>query len=291
MSEQNIHVKWRLDFATELAERIHTFVGVQAIVVGGSVARGYADEYSDLELAIFWDTQPNDDTRQDLVAALNAEFLYGYDGPSKEDQLLINGFQVDLWQNTVKEEEAVISAVLQDCSTDLGHSNFMDTIRSCIPLYGDAIIQGWKQRAEQYPDELALRNVREHIAGFEAGQLAVLAHRDNPCVFYGHISHLQQEAFLVLLALNGWYFPAYKWMYRSLDSMPVKPQRVAERFRRVFKVSYAEAIADTIQVLDETLDLVEQRFPQIDTIGVRRRLTITRTAHRPSGRWYADKVL
>jgi hypothetical protein len=136
-----------------------------------------------------------------------------------------------------------------------------------------------------------LRNVREHIAGFEAGQLAVLAHRDNPCVLYGHISHPQQKAFLVLLALNGWYFPAYKWMYRSLDSMPVKPQRVVERFRRVFKVSYVEAVADTVQVLHETLDLAEQRFRQIDTTGVHQWLIITRTAHWPSERWHADEVL
>jgi hypothetical protein len=75
-----------------------------------------------------------------------------------------------------------------------------------------------------------LRNVREHIAGFEAGQLAVLAHRDK------------------------------------------------------------EAVADTIQVLHETLDLVDQCFPQIDKTGVRQRLIITRTAHWPSERWHADEV-
>ena len=128
------------------------FSGVQAIVVGGSVARGYADAYSDLELSIFWDELPTDATRLALVDALHGEFLYGYDGPAWEDQLLIDGFQVDLWHNTVAEEEAVFKAVLKDYSTDFGDSNFMDTIRACIPLYGEAIIEQWKRQAAHYPE-------------------------------------------------------------------------------------------------------------------------------------------
>jgi len=285
MSEQNIHVKWRLDFAAQLAARIRTFARVRAIVVAGSVARGYADEYSDLELPIFWDTLPDDAARLDLLAALNAEFLYGYDGPSREDQLLINGFQVDLWHQTVAHEEEVIQAVLEQASTDLGDSNFMDTVRSCIPLHGAAIIEGWKKLAQRYPPELALRSIREHLAAFDVAQLAVLAQRGNPCLFYESISHLQQAAFLVLLALNGRYFPTYKWMYRSLESLPVKPREVAERFRRAFRVSYAEAVTDTIGVLRETLDLVDQHLPQVDTARVRQRLATTRTAHSKAVEW------
>jgi predicted nucleotidyltransferase len=49
----NVHARWRLNLAGQLAERMCAFAGVQAIVVGGSVARGYADEYSDLELPVF----------------------------------------------------------------------------------------------------------------------------------------------------------------------------------------------------------------------------------------------
>ena len=42
----NPHVQWRLDLAREIGERLRHFEGVRAIVAGGSVARGYADEYS-----------------------------------------------------------------------------------------------------------------------------------------------------------------------------------------------------------------------------------------------------
>jgi hypothetical protein len=58
------HAAWRVEFAQRLAEKIQPFQGVQAIVVAGSVALNYADEYL-------------------------------------EDQLLINGVQVDLWHVSV----------------------------------------------------------------------------------------------------------------------------------------------------------------------------------------------
>ncbi len=273
------HTAWRLDVARRLAAHISAFPGVQAIVVGGSVARGYADAYSDLEMPIFWESLPGDDTRHALVAALGAEFLYGYDGPSLEDQLLVHGFQVDLWHNTIAVEEATIDGVLHGYSTDLGDSNFMDTVRACIPLYGEGIIRGWKERAQDYPDELALRAIRERLPAFQTSQLAIAAQRDNPTEFYAGLSQLQQALFLVLLAMNRAYFPTFKWMYRVLETMAVQPKDTASRLRRAFAVPYPEAAAGMAGVLDEMLALVEQRFPQLDTSRARRRLAYTRAAY------------
>jgi hypothetical protein len=275
----NFHTAWRLNIARRLAAHISAFPGVQAIAVGGSVAHGYADAYSDLEMPVFWESLPCDDTRHAIVAALGAEFLYGYDGPSLEDQLLIRGFQVDLWHNTVAVEETTIDGVLRGYSTDLGDSNFMDTVRTCIPLYGEEIIRGWKERAQDYPDELALRAIRERIPAFQTSQVAMAAQRDNPTEFYAGLCQLQQATFLVLLALNRAYFPTFKWMYRLLESLAVKPDDVAQRLRRAFIIPYPEAVAGTAQVLDETLALVEQHFPEIDTSGARRRLAYTRAAY------------
>ncbi|MBN2392472.1 MAG: nucleotidyltransferase domain-containing protein [Anaerolineae bacterium] len=275
----NPHTQWRLDVARHLAEQIRAFPGVQAIIVGGSVARGYADAYSDLELPIFWDALPPDETRLALVVALQGEFLHGYDGPAQEDQLLIDGFQVDLWHNTVAGEEVVIKRVLEDYSTDFGDSNFMDTVRACIPLYGDVIIQKWKRQAVQYPDALALKNIQEHITAFDAGQLAVLAYRDNPTVFYAAISQLQEAMFLVLLALNRRYFPTFKWMYQVLATMPVRPVAIEQRFRQAFRTPYDAAVQDMVRLLHETLDLVQCHFPHLDTTAVARRLAYTRAAH------------
>jgi predicted nucleotidyltransferase len=278
-SMPNPHTKWRIDFAGQLAKRLVTFKGIKAIIIAGSVARDYADEYSDIEIPIFWETLPDDATRHAIVAALNADFLYAYDGPAHEDQLLINGVQVDLWHIPTTREEKVLKAVLYDHIFDLGSLNALDTLRTCIPLHGEEIVQVWKHRAQEYPNELAERILQEHFASFEIGQLFILAKRNNPTAFYAQLSYLQQEIFLVLLALNRSYFPTFKWLYQALESMQVKPDTIGQRFRRAFEASYEEAIADTKLILEETFHLVEAQFPQMDTAPIYRRLNYVRTAH------------
>ncbi|MGE5374177.1 MAG: DUF4037 domain-containing protein [Bacteroidota bacterium] len=275
---QNSHTQCRIDFARHLARRLETFEGIKAIIIAGSVARGYADEYSDIELPIFWDPLPDDVTRHAIASALNAEFLYAYDGPAHEDQLLIDGVQVDLWDVSTTHQEEILDGVLHRHHFDLGALNALDTIRSCIPLYGHEIVRKWKLLAQEYPDQLAEKIMQEHLAAFSIGELFILAKRDNPTAFYSRLSFLQQEAFLVLLALNRRYFPTFKWLYPSLESMEVKPEGICRRFRRAYKAPYREAIKDTKSILEEIVHLVERQFPQMDTALVHRRLSYTRAA-------------
>ena len=275
---QNPHTKWRIDFAQHLAKHLVTFEGIKAIVIAGSVARDYADEYSDIEIPIFWETLPDDTTRHKIVTALNAEFLYIYDGPAREDQLLIDGVQVDLWHVAAAHQEEILEAVLHEHDFDLSTLNALDTIRSCIPLYGHELVQEWKLRAKEYPDELAEKIIQAHLASFSIGGLFTFAQRKNPTAFYSQLSFLQQEAFLILLALNRSYFPTFKWIYRALESMQIKPEAIDHRFRKAFETPYMEAIKDTKSILEETVHLVEKQFPQVDTAMPYRRLSYTRVA-------------
>ena len=277
---QNPHTKWRIDFARHLARCLLPFEGIKAIVIAGSVARDYADEYSDVEIPIFWEMLPDDATRHAIVAALNADFLYAYDGPAREDQLLINGVQVDLWHILITHEEEILKAVLYERHFDLSSLNALDTIRTCIPLYGEEIVRIWKRRAQEYPDELAERIIQEHLTSFNIGQLFILAQRNNPTAFYAQLSYLQQEIFLVLLALNRSYFPTFKWLYHALGLMQVKPEAIGQRFRQAFEAPYGEAIADTKLILEETLQLVKRQFPQMDTAPIYCRLSYVRAAYK-----------
>ena len=286
MIEQNLHGKWRLEAARQIAHRLRSFEGLRAIIVAGSVARGYADEYSDLELPLFWDELPSDTTRHAVVRALEADFLRPYNGPAQEDNLLINGFQVDLWQCTVPFEEDTLDDVLQRYTTDLGASNFMDTVRTCIPLAGEQLIANWKQRASAYPEPLAIRNLQEQLPHFEIGHLMIHALRDNPALVYERISDMQQHLFLVLLALNHAYFPGPKWLYRTIEALPVQPVQAAQRMRQVFQLGQVQAVQAMIDLLSETLALVEQAYPQIDVAPTQRALTPRRVIHSQPVRLY-----
>ena len=46
---------------------------VLAVMAGGSVSRGCADEYSDVEIGVFWDTPPSDADRRDAARRMGGE--------------------------------------------------------------------------------------------------------------------------------------------------------------------------------------------------------------------------
>ncbi|MEJ2708891.1 MAG: nucleotidyltransferase domain-containing protein [Anaerolineales bacterium] len=114
-------MNWRLDFAKQLAVKIRAFAGLRAIVAGGSVVRGYADAYSDLELLLFWDALPDDDTRHALIETLQADFLYEYNGPSQEDQLLIHNFQAQFSSRLMAPHAGKGRSGPPSCSAGLQH--------------------------------------------------------------------------------------------------------------------------------------------------------------------------
>ena len=276
---QNPHTKWRIDYAQQLAERLVAFKGIRGIVIAGSVARGFADAYSDIEIVLFWESLPDDVVRCQIVKTLGGTFLYNYDWSAQEDQLLIKGVQVDLWHIAVAHEEQILESVLINHQFDLGSLNALDTIRSCIPLVGYELVQKWKLRAQEYPDQLAENVIKKHLASFSIGELFIHAQRNNCLTYHAQLSFLQQEAFLVLSALNRMYFPTFKWVYRVLDSMPIKPKDIESRFQNAYEAPDMEAIQDTKSILEEITRLALEQFPQIDTSLTLRRLSYVRTAH------------
>lgn len=264
----NEHARWRLDLAREIGPRLYRFAGLRAVVVGGSVARGYSDAYSDIELLLFWDAEPDPDVRRQIITDLRAEFRYPNTDPSHDSALLIRGMPVDLWHLTVASEEAALHQVLDEYSIDLDVSNVLDTMHACIPLYGQDLVRQWKSRVQAYPDELALRFLHAYLPHFHLRRLNFAVHRDNPTAYYHTLTDIQSSLFVILLALNKSYFPTYKWMYHALESMPITPGRIAPRLRQMFDEPPLRAVAQLRDVLAETLAIVETEYPQLDLADV-----------------------
>jgi len=275
----NEHCKWRIELAKKISSKIVKMEDVEAIAIGGSVARGYADEYSDIEILILWGELPSEETRKHLISKLCAECLYPFNYDANEDNLIIEGIQVDLWHNTVSCESEVIKSILKSEDMSLGNSNFMDTISMCIPIYGESIITKWKEDASRYPYEYAIYNIEDSLRFLKPGHLELHMYRNNPTLVFNNIIELQKRMFLLLLALNERYFPTYKWMYVSLKEMRNKPQNIAERFQEVFRLPCKEAIEVTFQHIYEVIELINQLHPEVETelatkslVGTRKKL-------------------
>ncbi len=253
-------VGWRYGFARDLVGALPQFPGLCAAVIGGSVARGYSDPYSDIELLLFWERMPDPATRRAILEVWRAEqrLLVG------DHALLVRGVPVDLWQRTVDDEEAILDRVLRDHSRDMTANAEIDMVNTGLPLRGAALVQNWQARTANYPEALALGFLREQLPNFHLRQLGLAAVRDNPTAFYHTLSDLHCTLFLVLLALNGAYFPTFKWLYRRLDELAVAPPAAAARLRQMFLEPPPVAAAQLQTMLLETLALVEEHCPQLD---------------------------
>lgn len=261
----NHHARWRLDFARTLADKLDRSRGLEAVMVLGSVARGYSDAYSDLELMLVWDQLPDIEQQAAIAALLQAEHRYPAFDPGYQSSFRIQGIPVDLWHTTVAQEEAMIRPVLTDYSLDLVANNRLDTLRTCIPLRDGPCVQRWKSMSQEYPEQLTIRFLEAYLPHFHLRQLNLAAQRDNLTGCYQMLSSIQCSLFLVLLALNKAYFPTFKWIYPALANLPIAPANIVERLRQMFHAPPIRAAARLRAVLAETLDLVEARYPRLDT--------------------------
>lgn len=257
-------VHWRREFAREIVAVLPPLPDLRAVMIGGSVARGYSDPYSDIELLFFWDRPPDRETRETIVQQWQAERRLPATHPSYDSALVVRGVPVDLWQRTVTDEEALLDRVLRDHSRDLTANADIDMVATGLPLRGADLIQDWQGRTATYPEELALGFLREQLPNFHMRQLGLAAVRDNPTAFHHTLTDLHCTLFLVLLALNGSYFPTFKWLYRRLDALPCVPSEVTARLRQMFSEPPSVAAMQLHDLLRETLALVEAHSPRLD---------------------------
>ena len=237
--------------------------------------------YSDLELILYWDSEPGTDVKQSIKSALAAEHRYPKIDQGCESALLIRGFPVDIWHRTVAEEEAIMDHVLCEHSLDLHENNVLDTIRSCIPLHGSEFIKKWKERAKAYPRELSVRFLETYLPHFHLRQIYLAAYRDNPTAYYAMLSAIQSSLFLVLLALNESYFPTYKWMYNRIAELSHVPVNLGSRLKQMFIKPPVRGVTQLHSVLAEILAIAEKLHPQIDLAFARYGL------HQPQPKGFA----
>ena len=264
----NPHVQWRFDAARHLGAHLVSFAGLEAPLVSGSVARGYSDAYSDLEVMLVWDQPPSPAVRHAVMQAWQADFRYPASHPNHRHAWQLPSVPVDVWHTTAVQEEAVIARVVHDYSLDLADHSHMETLGVGIALHGRDRVEPWKRAVEAYPAELARRMLAMYLPHFHLRHLNLAAQRDNPTAYYHTLTDIQCSLFLVLLALNKTYFPTFRWLYPTLERLPIGPAQGAARLRQMLHAPPLVAARQLRDVLTETLALVEAYYPDLDTASV-----------------------
>ena len=255
---------------------------VAAVLAGGSVARGHADRWSDLELGVFWVAVPTEAARAAAASAAAATDRCDYPDAAlpeaREEDYLIGGVKVDVVHLAVEAADRVIGDVTERGDATVTKQILLSTVRHGIPLHGAALLAAWRARTVAYPDGLARAMVEQHLAFGPHWWLEMLAERDDLPYLYDLLCRVEHSVLGALCGLNRVYAPSttLKWTERVAGDLTVAPSDLTGRLKRVFRAEPREGVQEARRLIEETVALVEAHLPTVDTAAVRARLASPR---------------
>lgn len=265
----NEATSWRLALAKHIADAYIVNPGVQAVIVNGSVGRGSADRYSDLELTVFWAEHPSEQERRAAVerAGGNEPTLWPFYEPDEEysSSYQVGGIKVDVGEFTVETVERFIHDVTERADIADYKQILLSVVLYGTPIHGTALVRQWQMRASQYSDELARAMILAHCT-FNLSAADVLAERDDLLMLYDLICATQRQILGVLLGLNRLYLanPNYKWLDQLVSELRIAPAALAFRLKQIFRTDAKLAVRALQQLVEETLALVAQNMPELE---------------------------
>lgn len=276
MNEESIR---RLALAQQLVPYYRANPKVAAVAVAGSVARGYADRFSDLDLAVFWSFAPTDQERREIIeraGGRHAQLVASFgDEACWSDTYEVDGFAIDVRHMDVETTSRILVDVLERSDPSLIKQQHLATLLSALPLADhSALLAAWQSRVQVYPRALSMAIVRAHLRFRPAWELEMLAERSELLALYESFCTVEKQVLLVLMGLNYLYYPGWQWVDRLMEQMHIAPPRLAERFKQIFGIVSIDPLASAYQLHDlveETFRLVQSHLSELDNAQARAR--------------------
>src|SRR5438270_2999179 len=140
--------RWRRAIAERLAAIYARNPHIAAVVLGGSTARGHADQYSDIELGVFWNQPPTDKERRTVIELAGGDLirLYPYDAQEEvwADDFMMgcaapdhpqSGVLIEVGHYTVDFMGRTFESVLQQSDPDELKQNLISGVVDGVPLH------------------------------------------------------------------------------------------------------------------------------------------------------------
>jgi hypothetical protein len=274
---------------TELAERLVALelehAAPAAALLTGSVSAGDADEYSDVDLILYFgDAIPDDeamDAVRDAVGGGDPTPIGTRTELACAIQFPVDGVQVQLAHETLASVEADIAKVVDELEVDTPLQKVLEGLHSGVALHGAETIERLRERAV-YSEELQRAMIETFWRFYPLWYVADQLERRDAVVWRHEV--MAQSAYSVLgvlAGLNRVWFTTFqlKRMRKLVDSFELAPPRLAQRLETLFDPDAKTAVAELERLVGETRELVRQRFPDLE-------LPLTRelgTRHVPFG--------
>jgi len=273
--------QWRLEFARQVATTYTRHPSVRVVMVSGSVARGYADRWSDVEIGVFWESFPSRDAFRALVQEAGGKaweldpFEEGAD--VQYEEYTVGPLKIDLRHMTMTGMEEVLAAVVDQADIAEARQEIVAAILHGIPLEGALWMAKWQARAADYPEQLAQAMIRHSLALPAWWSIPLLAARGDWHLVSASLHHTSERILGALMGLNRRYYPGSKWLAQTLAGLTLTPPDLYARLMQTFRVEPQVGAEQMRLLIEETFDFVTYHRPDID-------LRVERAAfryHRP----------
>ncbi len=265
---------WRLEIARYVAPIIAQNPKVKAIVLAGSVSRGNADSYSDIEINVIWSKPPTEEDRMSPIVPAGGVFweLDPYDPIELTwmDEWGLGGVKMDMRNRTEDGLEQIIRAVTDQADTAEFKQMTVSAFQHGISLHNPKWLKKCQTQIAVYPHDLRLAMIRENLQ-LEAWcwWVEMLATRGDLPLVYSAFSEVTQKILLLHMGLNGIYHPGMKWMNRLINEMTITPPNLSTRIQQAFQAAPHLAFAILRDLMIETYDLVDLHMPEVVTTDAR----------------------
>lgn len=282
MSEES---RVRKIVAEEIAAAYATHLGVQAIILGGSVARDRASASSDIDLGIFWSDLGSERERAGLLTKISGELLrtvdnserYSLRSPRRQGLIEIikvkpsapgrftRTWIVDLEHETVAGTEHVLSDVVGKLDTSLDMQELMSVIHRGIALHGHSIVRKWREHGV-YTDEFMREAVSESLLGIgkELRKAKNWGEHEEWFLLQESLLKAGRRVILSLMALNReWCYTDnlnFKGIAGFVSQLAVQPQDFMSRLGEVFQSDFRAAISNCAQLSKDVLNLAAEQL-------------------------------
>jgi len=265
--------RWRYALAQKMAPFYNENSKVRLVEIGGSVARGWADRYSDIELGVFWMEAPTEEERRACIerasGVLKEMHPYHHDKQVWSELYSINGVDFDVSHMTIESMERILADVLGRHDPSFLKQYVISAIVHALPLSGAPLLTQWQDSAKTYPDELARAVIHANIGFSPAWMREVFAARKDLLPLYESYGFAQKRILTLLFGLNHSYHPGFKWIDRRIESLSLAPPELSLRFKQVWNSELLTGTRALHTLIEETFTLIEVHMPEVDIAQAR----------------------
>ena len=246
--------------------------GAVCTIITGSAAEGLADEFSDLDMIVYYASMPDEQQIRSIRQHIGGGPLTWSVGAHADGEFgegfRVQGVDCQICHTTLARWEADIARVLcgDEVATPL-HKAMSGTLLS-IAVSGPELLEKWKDRLQGYSDALVAAMVERHLQFFPIwGVLARLERRDASLWIRQVLVESSFNLLGVLAGLNRQFFTPFQFKraHAFMSRLRIAPPRLAERLDAIWKFGPEESALELRELVRETVELVRQQLPQIDT--------------------------